>query len=106
MSRTKEQIIWKNEFFDFTCYSLEKFQETIKEASCKIQEEFKQESFIRFNISEIHENKTCLIEIGHIRTETEEEKAINDKLEEENEKRRYNRLKADFERLKAKFEKN
>lgn len=106
MSEIREQIVWKVAFFDSNSFGLTKFLETINEESSKIPDQFKNDSFIRFSSDQKDEYETiCEIEIGYNRPETEEEKAINDKLEEENEKRRYNRLKADFERLKAKFEK-
>lgn len=104
MSRTKEQIIWKNEFLDFACFDLEKFQEIVKEASSKVQEEFKKESFIRFSSSEKYGDTTCLIEIGHNRPETEEERIAFDKMQENLQRASFNKAKAEYERLKAKFE--
>lgn len=104
MRKIKEQIVWKNEFLDFACFDLEKFQKTVKEASSKIQEEFKKESFIRFSSYEKYGDITYLIEIGHNRPETEEERIAFDKMQENLQRASFNKAKTEYERLKAKFE--
>jgi hypothetical protein len=101
--RKIRKIVWATE--NSGCYSMNDFLEIINESKSKVPESLKSELFIIFETSDESDFPEAVVQIGYDRPETEEEKAINNKLEEENEKRRYNRLKADFERLKAKFEK-